>query len=235
MRREQFTVGQLIRSGASNGAVTVLETDELNRVTVAKCATGSIPNAVAGYAVGCLLINTTTGHLYVNTGTAASCTFNDVGAVAAGEISLASGKILIGGATGVAAEKTPSGAISMTTEGIFSLTTAASPFANEIADPGTGQAIPVTASGVVPITTGAAGETNTLAAPSAIGMFLALTCNVFGGGNRVVTCATTVDQTGNNTLTFGAAGDTILLYSTKIGGNLRWRVASNDGVALSIV
>lgn len=37
--------------------------------------TGTTPTAVAGYAVGCILIDTTTGISWSNTGTAASCTF----------------------------------------------------------------------------------------------------------------------------------------------------------------
>ncbi len=104
---------------------------------------------------------------------------------------------------------------------------------NTIADPGTGVAIPVTASGVCPITIGAGAETNTLAAPSRIGMLLAITCDVVGAGTRAITCATTVNQTGNTVMTFAQAGDTILLKSTQIGGALRWRVVSNDGVVLS--
>lgn len=359
MRREEFSVGRLIRSGSTNGAVTVLETDENGKVVLCKCATGSIPSAAAGYAVGCLLVDTTTGKLYQND-SVTSCTFNSIGDITSAEIAanaitpiklgvrtvvaladaaaaptiaqlmtssiftmtpttartfttpiaatmvagvtgatvgswfdftivnlaafaitvtagdgnvtisgnavvnkgsatfravlgattvilyrmasgstaadmaLANGKIMIGGAGGLAAEQTPSGVVSMTNAGVFSLTAAASPFANTIADPGTGQAIPVTASGVCAITT-AAAETNTLAAPSAIGLLLAITCDVYAVGDRVITCATTVNQTGNNTLTLGAAGDTILLYSTQIGGALRWRIAGNDGVALSTV
>ncbi len=107
---------------------------------------------------------------------------------------------------------------------------------NTIADPGTGVAIPVVASGVCPITIGSAGaETNTLAAPAYIGLTLVLTADVVGTGTRVITCATLVNQTGNNTLTFAQAADTIVLVSTQIAGALRWRVLANDGVALSTV
>jgi len=49
--------------------------DEYGNAILVKCATGDIPSAVAGYAVGCLLINTTTGNLYTNTGSVTSCTF----------------------------------------------------------------------------------------------------------------------------------------------------------------
>ena len=74
-RKEQLSVGVLIRSGSSNGAVTVLESDELGLVSECRCATGSIPSAVAGYAVGCVLVDTTTGYVYANTGSTSSCTF----------------------------------------------------------------------------------------------------------------------------------------------------------------
>jgi hypothetical protein len=49
--------------------------DESGKVILCKCATGNIPSAVAGYAVGCILIDTTTGIHYTNTGSATSCTF----------------------------------------------------------------------------------------------------------------------------------------------------------------
>jgi len=76
MRHEIFTVSQLIRGGSSNGAVTVLEYNDSMQVTRCKCATGDIPSAVAGYAVGCQLTNTTSGVLYSNTGSVTSCTFS---------------------------------------------------------------------------------------------------------------------------------------------------------------
>ena len=105
---------------------------------------------------------------------------------------------------------------------------------NDIADPGDGVAIPVIDSGNIQIVT-AAAETNTLAAPSAEGQELLLVCKTHAVGDRVVTVATLVNQTGNNTLTFGAAGDTILLKAMNIGDVVLWRVAYNDGVALSTV
>lgn len=102
-----------------------------------------------------------------------------------------------------------------------------------LADPGTGAAIPVTRSAHVAITT-AGAETNTLAIPTFIGQKLILVCDVYVG-DRVVTAAAPVNQTGNNTLTFGAAGDFIVLEAAQIAGALVWRVVANDGVALSTV
>jgi hypothetical protein len=77
-------------------------------------------------------------------------------------------------------------------------------------------------------------ETNTLAAPSFVGQELLL-CMKTDGGDRVVTCATGVNQTGNNTITFNDAGDSIRLNAIQNGANIRWRVVYNDGCTLSTV
>ena len=55
------------------------------------------------------------------------------------------------------------------------------------------------------------------------------------GGDAVVTCATTVNQTGNNTITLNDAGDAVRLVAKQNGANLRWSVVSNDGATLSTV
>jgi predicted RecA/RadA family phage recombinase len=102
-----------------------------------------------------------------------------------------------------------------------------------ITDPGNAGAIPITGSGVCAMTS-AGAETRTLAAPTYLGQQLALILDT-RVGDVVVTCATTVNQTGNNTLTFGAAADACLLVAMSIGGDLRWRIMGNDGVALSSV
>lgn len=104
---------------------------------------------------------------------------------------------------------------------------------NEIADPGDAGAIPITATGHVNIVT-AGAETRTLAAPTQVGQQLLLSMKT-DGGDAVVTVATTVNQTGNNTLTFADAGDAILLIAKQNGANVRWFAASNDGVGLSTV
>lgn len=100
-----------------------------------------------------------------------------------------------------------------------------------IADPGASGAIPITASGHVEIVT-AAAETRTLAAPSFIGQMLLVSLKT-DGGDCVVTCATTVNQTGNNTITLGDAGDAVLLVAKANGTDKRWSVVSNDGAALA--
>jgi len=103
-----------------------------------------------------------------------------------------------------------------------------------LADPGTGVAIPVTRSATVPITT-AAAETNTLAIPTFLGQRLILVCDVWAVGDRVVTVASAVNVTGNNTLTFGIARDAIELKAIQLAGVLAWEVVWNNGVALSTV
>lgn len=112
-------------------------------------------------------------------------------------------------------------------------TVSANPLANAIADPGASGAIPVTASGYVDIVTTAA-QTRTLAAPSFKGQQLLLSMQT-DGGDCVVTVATTVNQTGNNTITLNDAGDAVLLVGKTSGANIRWSVVSNDGAALSTV
>ncbi|HAR46638.1 MAG TPA: hypothetical protein DCS05_10890 [Nitrospiraceae bacterium] len=104
---------------------------------------------------------------------------------------------------------------------------------NSITDPGNAGAIPVTASGAVQIVT-AGAETRTLAAPSFIGQILEI-CMKTDGGDGVITCATTVNQTGNNTITLNDAGDCVTLIAKQNGANLRWSVLANDGATLSTV
>jgi predicted RecA/RadA family phage recombinase len=113
------------------------------------------------------------------------------------------------------------------------ITVATNPLSANIADPGNAGAIPVTASGHVDIVTTAA-QTRTLAAPSFIGQQLLIGMKT-DGGDAVITCATTVNQTGNNTITLNDAGDAVLLVGKANGANVRWSVVSNDGAALSTV
>ncbi len=107
------------------------------------------------------------------------------------------------------------------------------PLNNAIADPGNGKAIPVTASGFVNIVT-AGAETRTLAVPTFDSQQIRLNLKT-DGGNCVVTVASAVNATGNNTLTFADEGDVIFLTAVDIGGTLAWRALGNDGVALSTV
>jgi hypothetical protein len=105
--------------------------------------------------------------------------------------------------------------------------------ANDIADPGDGNAIPVTASGSVSLVTGGA-ETRTLAIPTFIGQVLNLSFDT-DVGDCVVTASAAVNQAGNNTLTFTDVGEIIVLTAIEIAGALVWRDTANDGVALTTV
>jgi hypothetical protein len=80
-----------------------------------------------------------------------------------------------------------------------------------------------------------AAETRTLAIPAAVGDMLALTLDVYAVGDCVVTVASAINGTGNNTLTFGTVGDSIVLYGVQVAGAPVWRVMANDAVALSTV
>jgi len=102
-----------------------------------------------------------------------------------------------------------------------------------IADPGDAGAIPVIRSGNVAITT-AGAETRTLADPGTVGLVLDISCDVFVG-NAVITAATAVNTTGNNTITLSAAGQHIQLTSVQVGGVPIWRVTATDGAGLTTV
>jgi len=102
-----------------------------------------------------------------------------------------------------------------------------------IADVGDAAALPVGFSYFMPITT-AAAETNTLAIPTFVGQRIRLMMYARVGGDRVITVAQAINQTGNTIMTFGAARDFIELEGVQIVGDaLRWQVVANDGVALS--
>lgn len=102
-----------------------------------------------------------------------------------------------------------------------------------ITDPGNAGAIPVTKSGYVAIVT-AGSETRTLAAPSFIGQELLLYIKT-DGGTCVVTVASAINQTGNNTITMAEVRDVIRLVAIESGSSKVWHVVSNDGAALSTV
>jgi predicted RecA/RadA family phage recombinase len=102
-----------------------------------------------------------------------------------------------------------------------------------ITDPGNAGAIPVTRSGYCPIVT-AGSETRTLAAPTFIGQELLLYIKT-DGGTCVITVASAINQTGNNTITMADVRDVIRLVAIESGSSKVWHVVSNDGAALSTV
>ena len=98
----------------------------------------------------------------------------------------------------------------------------------------TGTAIPVTHSGSFPVTT-AAAETNTLADPTYLGQTISIFVDTDTSGARVITAASRINQTGNNTITLTEVGDFIKLEAITIAGALKWQVVANDGASLSTV
>jgi len=105
---------------------------------------------------------------------------------------------------------------------------------NPIADPADAGAIPVgEGSGSVPLVS-AGAETRTIADPVYAGQILNLGFHT-DGGDCVVTTASPVNQTGNNTLTFADVGDNIVLIGSPDGADIEWRVLANDGVGLTTV
>jgi predicted RecA/RadA family phage recombinase len=117
---------------------------------------------------------------------------------------------------------------------VTNTTTSVGPDVAEITDPGDAGAVPVTTSGTCMLVS-AGAETRTLAIPTFIGQRLTLTMKT-DGGDITLTAAAAVNQTGNNTLAFGAERDTIILQAIELDDDsLAWHVVSNDGVALSTV
>lgn len=100
----------------------------------------------------------------------------------------------------------------------------------DIADPGNAGAIPVTDTGKCDLVS-AGAETRTLAAPTYVGQLLLVSFKT-KVGNITLTCATGLNQTGNTTILFDTAADSVLLVGIASGANNRWRVVLNDGCTL---
>jgi hypothetical protein len=62
----------------SSDGVYIALADQAGNATLVRSLTASIPSAVAGFAIGCILSDMETGTQYTNTGTAASCTFTAI-------------------------------------------------------------------------------------------------------------------------------------------------------------
>ena len=103
-----------------------------------------------------------------------------------------------------------------------------------IPDPGNAGAIEVSRSGYCELTTTAA-QTRTLADPTFRGQIIDFVF-IVDAGDCVITAASAINQTGNNTLTFSDIGEHIRLvgaYNATDGWE--WKVIANDGVVLSTV
>lgn len=95
-----------------------------------------------------------------------------------------------------------------------------------VADPGDAGAIPITRSGYCPLVS-AGAETRTLAAAPFLGQMLTLYFQT-DGGNCVVTVASPVNETGNNTITFADANESVTLLGVNNGVGPAWRVLQSD-------
>ncbi len=102
-----------------------------------------------------------------------------------------------------------------------------------IADPGDAGAIPVTHSGGCALVS-AGAETRTIAAPTFRGQRIELWCDTYGG-DIVITAAAAINVANNNTMTFGAVSEAIVLVAVTVGGTLVWQVSGNDNVGLTTV
>ena len=103
-----------------------------------------------------------------------------------------------------------------------------------IPDPGASGAIDVSHSGYVELVSGGA-ETRTMADPVFKGQVIDLTF-ITDGGDCVVTTASPVNQTGNNTVTFADIGDHQRLVGFwNSNDGWEWREIANDGAGLTTV
>lgn len=86
-------------------SITIQALDYDGDGNILRASGTTVPTGGAGYAKGCLFMKTDvatgTKGLYENEGTVDAASFNLVGAVSAGEITLAQGNVLVGNASGV--------------------------------------------------------------------------------------------------------------------------------------
>ena len=97
--------------------VNIITVDPVTGLVLEGELTGVAPVVADTFAEGCFLIDTDGPNNWVNTGTSASPVWSNVGNVAA----LLNGKIFVGSAGNLAVGQTPSGDLTMTNGGVFSL------------------------------------------------------------------------------------------------------------------
>ena len=103
-----------------------------------------------------------------------------------------------------------------------------------IPDPGNAGAIAVNDSGICELTS-AGAETRTLADPTFRGQCIEFVF-VVDAGDCVVTTASPVNQTGNNTVTFADVGDhQLLMGAYNATDGWEWKEVVNDGAGLTTV
>lgn len=109
------------------------------------------------------------------------------------------------------------------------------PDENIIPPPGAGGAVPNNVIGNVSFTVAAGvAETRTILLPTQVGLRVLVSIASMGaGGTTTLVAGGTINQAGQNTMTFNNVADTCTLQSFNIGGTTSWRIVENDGVALS--
>lgn len=107
-----------------SSTLSIALADASGLAILAKC-TGAPPTTANVFQHGCLIIRTDSGSgnpaLYENTGTSAVPSWNLVGAVSAGEITLANGSLLVGNGSGVAAAVALSGDATIVNTGAITI------------------------------------------------------------------------------------------------------------------
>lgn len=152
---------------------------------IARASGETVPSG-AGFAKGCLFIKTDaadgTKALYENQGTTLAASFNVIGDTTAAEIALANGKVFIGNASGVAAEQTLSGDITITNAGVAT-----------IADGAVTSAKLAAGAGLAALFTSGVGA-NESYAKTTDGAQTTLAANGSGEGDRTVLIIVNVDE-----------------------------------------
>jgi len=101
------------------------------------------------------------------------------------------------------------------------------------ADPGAGGSITAEGNWTVVEMVTAASEARSLKDPVKSGQVIVLTLKT-DGGDCAVTAATSCNTAGNTVITFGDAGDTVVLTSIPNGtSGYKWIITANDTAALS--
>jgi len=101
------------------------------------------------------------------------------------------------------------------------------------ADPGNAGKITATGNWTIVELVTAASEARSLKDPVKSGQVIILTLKT-DGGDCAVTADTSVNTAGNTVITFGDAGDTVVLTSIPNGtSGYKWIITANDTAALS--
>ncbi len=190
--------------------VALTDSTNSNLITLARC--NGVPDTTANvFAHGCLMIRTDSGTgnkaVYENVGSSAAPSWNLIGDITAGEITLANGSILVGNSSGVAAAQRQYGAVTVqatnTAGSLFGSSTFGGSLTGILFAPG-----PQGGAGTVTIKNGAT-TIATLAVSagqgSVVGSNISATAFTSAAALSVVTSGATVDGALTATFITGAA------------------------------